>query len=84
LLDIQDLCSRNTNRSSALHGRRTSESHRSEVRKGNLGSARIEVLDDPLGIVLAERAQTGLVTEGVGDGLAGRVVGDLCRAAGLA
>ena len=60
--------------------RRAGEGDGAEVGEGNEGAALLEVLDDPLRVVLAER---GLAGEGVRDGLPGRLVGDRRRAARL-
>lgn len=52
-----------------MHVRGTGEGDSSKVSKGDLGSVLVEILDDPLSIVLAEGAQGRLVAEGLGDGL---------------
>ena len=84
LFNIKNLRTRHAHRRPALHRRRTRESHRAKVCKRHLRPPRVKVLDDPLGVVLAERTQAGLVAERVRDALASGVVGDLGRAAGFA
>ena len=80
LLDVDDSSAGRANRAGRRGRGRAGEGDSAEVSEGNEAAVGLEVLNDPLGIVLAER---GLAGEGVGDGRALRVVLDGGSAAGL-
>ena len=80
LLDVDEGGARGADGAARGARGRAGELDGAEVGEGHEGAALLEVLDDPLGVVLAER---GLAGERVRDGLARAHVRDLRRAAGL-
>jgi hypothetical protein len=69
LLEIDDGSTSNTDGSSALDSRGTGESDSAEVGELDEASVLLEIFNNPLGVVLAERA-VNTAGEGVADGLA--------------
>ena len=84
LLDVDDSGATDTNAAAAALSRGTGEADSAEVSKLDHGAALLEVLNDPLGVGLAEISLGALVLERVRHLLAGGVVLDGCSACGLA
>jgi hypothetical protein len=77
LLNIQDLRAAWADGCTAVDSGRTRPGDGTEVSERNHAVVALKVLDDPLGVLLAEAR---LAAEGVGDGLARADVGDGRRA----
>lgn len=75
LLDIHDLGTRGANGSAVLDGLSVGESDSAKVGERNKSAILLEVLDDPLGVGLAQGARS-TAREGVGHRLASRDVVD--------
>jgi hypothetical protein len=84
LFNIDDGGTADTDGTGSGLGGGTGERDRAEVSELNHGATLLEVLDNPLSVVLAQVAYGALVAERVLDGLASGVVLDGCSACGLA